>query len=66
LVSLVVVDDLNVFRPSGCPSKADPPLLVDADAVVAGAITLELLKPIAWRDSEISDDISSIEDQKLS
>jgi hypothetical protein len=66
LVSLVVVDDLNVFRPGGCPSKTDPPLLVDADAVVAGTITLELLEPIAGRYSEISDDISSIEDQKLS
>jgi hypothetical protein len=54
----VVVDDLNVFRTGGCPSKADPPLLVDADAVVAGAITRELLEPIAWRDSEISDDLS--------
>jgi hypothetical protein len=58
LVSLVVVDDLNAFRTGGCPSKTHPPLLVDADTVVTGAMTLELLKPIAWRDSEISDDLS--------
>jgi hypothetical protein len=66
LISLVIVDDFNVLRPGSRPSEDDSPLLVDADAVAASTIAFELLEPIAWWDSEISDDISSIENQELS
>jgi hypothetical protein len=61
----VVVNDFGVFGSGVGPSKADPPLLVNADAVVAGPITFEFLEPIARWHPEISDYISSIQNQKL-
>ena len=47
----VVVDDLDVEGIGGAPDEADAPLIVDADAVLACAIALERLKPIAGRDT---------------
>jgi hypothetical protein len=40
---LVVVDDLDVFRPGRGPAEADPPLLVDPDAVLPGAVAVQFL-----------------------
>jgi len=48
--TLVIVDDLYVPRAAVGPAKAQPPLVVDADAVLALAVAGKLLKPIAgWR-----------------
>jgi hypothetical protein len=66
VVLSVVVDDLNVLRTCCGPSEADPPLLVDPDAVVAGSITLQLLQSIARRDSQVVDGIRCIEDEEFS
>jgi len=35
----VVVCYFNLFRASGGPDKTNPPLVVDADAVLSGAIS---------------------------
>jgi len=35
----VVVDDLHVFRAAGTPAKAEPELVIDADAVLPGPIS---------------------------
>src|ERR671924_888211 len=51
--SSVVVHDLNFLGDSVGPGKADPPLVVDPDAVLTLTVTLESLQPVArWR-SEI-------------
>jgi hypothetical protein len=47
----VVVDNLNLVRVARVPAKADPPLPVDADAVLTRSITLQLFESIGWRDS---------------
>jgi hypothetical protein len=44
----VVVHDLDVFGPAGGPAEADAVQVVDADAVLAGAVAPELLEPAAW------------------
>jgi hypothetical protein len=62
----VVVHDLDVFRSCRGPSKADPPLIVDTDAVAVGAVTFELLQPIPGRDSEVSELVGGVEDEQLS
>lgn len=49
----MVVDDLNVVRVAVRPPKADPPLIVDPDAVLSSTIAAQLLEPIAWRRPQI-------------
>jgi hypothetical protein len=43
----VVVDDLDLLRARLGPDEADPPLVVDADAVLTGTISLERFQPVA-------------------
>src|SRR5690625_3266913 len=49
----VVVNDLHLLRSGVGPHEADPPLVVDPDAVLSGPITLERLETVAGRDSEV-------------
>lgn len=49
----MIVYDFNVVRVSVMPAKADPPLIVDANAVLALSVLGKLLQPIARRHSEV-------------
>lgn len=49
----MIVNDLNLVRVTVVPTKADAPLIVHANTVLAGPIALEFLEPIAGRDAEI-------------
>jgi hypothetical protein len=62
----VIVDDFDVVHISGPPAKANTPLRIDPNAVLASSITLELLQAIAWRLSQIGETRSSIEHAELS
>ena len=64
-LSLVVVDNLNVLRAGGRPYEADAVLVVDADAVLALAVTNQGFKTVAGRHSEITDLVGRVEHQKL-
>src|SRR6478609_9481390 len=46
---LVVVNKLDVAGTAGTPGEADPPLVVDADAVLAGADSTQFLQPATRR-----------------
>lgn len=52
---LVIVDDLNVRRAglASGPGEADAPLIVDADAVFAGAVALQCFEAVAWECGQI-------------
>jgi hypothetical protein len=50
---LVIINDLYVVGIASLPAKADAPLLVHANTVLACAIAPELLQSIAGRDAEI-------------
>ena len=43
----MVIDDLNVVRIAITPPKANPPLIVDPDAVLPLSVTGQRLQPIA-------------------
>ncbi len=45
-VTSVIVDDLDRMRVSIDPSKANTPLIIHANTVLAAAITSELLQPM--------------------
>jgi hypothetical protein len=61
----VVVADLNVVRISVRPAKANPPLLVDPNAVLTGPITKEPLQPIPWWNPEVIQAICTVQQQQL-
>jgi hypothetical protein len=61
----VVIDDLDIRRPRRRPRETDPPLVVDADAVLTHPITLQRLETIAWRNSYIVEDDGCIENHQL-
>jgi hypothetical protein len=47
------------------PSKADTPLLIDADTVLPGPIALQGFEPIAGRRQQVSQSVSLIQVDKL-
>jgi len=65
LVLLVVINNLNFISVSVPPLKADAPLVVDADAVLAFAISLQPLQPISWKRRKGSDIRCRIEHVQL-
>jgi hypothetical protein len=48
----VVVNDFNVTGIAADPAKANPPLIVYANAVLPCAITMQLLQTIAGRQTQ--------------
>jgi hypothetical protein len=49
----VVINNLDIFRVPVTPSETDTPLIVDPDAVLAGAVTCQSLKPITRREPQV-------------
>jgi hypothetical protein len=53
MVASVIVDDFHLMGVVIAPEEADPPTLVDADAVLAGPVALERLQMISGRAPKI-------------
>jgi hypothetical protein len=66
LLSSVVVGDLDVSRAGRCPGEANPPLIVDPEAVLTGAVSMQLLQTIPWWYPQVAECLSRINDQQLS
>ena len=49
---LMIIDDFDVIRLAVAPDKTQPPLIVNADAVLAEPITLQRLQVIARRHAQ--------------
>ena len=49
----MIVDDFDLKGVSVAPAEADPPLVVDPDAVLPFALARQAFQPIAWRGREI-------------
>lgn len=61
----MVVHDLNVKYLPLLPAKADPPLIIDADAVLALAVAFEGFEPVAGRNLEILQPSDLMQKQEL-
>ncbi len=61
----MIVDDLNLVRITILPSKADAPLVIDSDAVLAGAITFQLLQAISRRHPKILEGFGGIDQDEF-
>jgi len=62
----VIVDDLDLVSVTILPAEADTPLIVDPNAVLAGAPAFELLEPIAGRNAEILKPFCCVDEPQLS
>ena len=49
----MVIDNFNVVRIAITPDEAQPPLVIDADAVLALPIALQCFQPVAGQGGEI-------------
>ena len=49
----VVIDDLDVMRIAVVPAETDAPLVVDADAVLAIAVSFQCLQAVAGRYAQV-------------
>jgi hypothetical protein len=58
----VVINDFDPLWPGVRTEKAEPELVVDADAVLAMAVSAERLQAIAWWDLQIIETAGGIED----
>jgi hypothetical protein len=61
----MVVDDFNVVGVAMLPDKADPPLIVDAYAVLTRAVALQGFQPVTRRYAQILDAPSPVEVEKF-
>jgi len=61
----VVIHDLDLVRVPVAPLEAHSPTIVDANAVLAGTISHQLLEPIPGRDAEIGKRPRSMQDPEL-
>jgi hypothetical protein len=62
----VVIDDLNVVGVAPLPTKADAPLVIDPDTVLASSIALQQLQTVSRRDPQVLEGLGSMEHPKLS
>jgi hypothetical protein len=61
----MVIDNFNFVCVTFAPAKANPPLVVDSDAVLSVAIAFEFFETIAWRHAKIVQRFGGIKQGKL-
>src|SRR3954447_483473 len=61
----VVVDDLDLVSVPIAPLEADPPLVVDTDAVLARPLAAQALQPVPRGDLEILKSLGVVQHPKL-
>jgi hypothetical protein len=61
----MIIRDFHAVGIAVLPHEADPPLIVDADAILTFAITLQLLQSIPGWYPQVLQRFGSIEDEKL-
>ena len=64
-IILVVIDDFHVVSVSIAPEKADPPLIIDPNAVLALSPPPECFKPMTGVDGQRVQTRGSIQDLQL-
>jgi hypothetical protein len=63
---LVVIRDFHFVSVAFLPFKTNPPLIVDANAVLTGTFASKFLQSIARRDTEIVQAFSGVENCQFS
>jgi hypothetical protein len=61
----VVIDDFDVVSCVFDPTKANPPLIVYADAVLARTIAGQGLEPVAWWYAQVVQKVGSLKNHEF-
>jgi hypothetical protein len=61
----VIIDDLNLTSVAPAPYKAEPPPIVDPDAVLASAAAMQFLQAIAGRNSQVLQRLRVVQHREL-
>ena len=61
----MIIHDLDFIRIASAPYEAEPPLIVDSDAVLAGAVALERLQAISGRNAKILQPLGRLKVEQL-
>lgn len=61
----MVIDNFDAVGVVGLPAKADTPLIVDPDAVLAFSVSAKLLQSITWWNSQVIERFGSIDKQEF-
>ena len=61
----MVVDDFHIVGIASLPSKADAPLVIDANAVLTLAVALECLELVTGRGLQVREDSRAVQVQQL-
>lgn len=62
---LVIIGDFDRRRTSGCPDKADAPLIVNSDAVLPIACSVQLFEVVAGWNSKVTEGLGGVKNQEL-
>lgn len=62
----MIVNDLDVIRVSFSPFETDTPLPIDTAAILARAITGQLLQVVRWRDAQIRQRLGPVKNLEFS
>jgi hypothetical protein len=66
LASLMIIDDLDPFGRSLAPDEANPPLIVDANAVLAFPVAAQCLEPASRNSSHVRQHLGVLQHAQLS
>lgn len=61
----MIVHDFNIKNISILPAKTNPPLVIDADAVLSFTVTFQGFQPVAGRDLEVLQPLCLMQEQEL-
>jgi hypothetical protein len=61
----MIVDDLDTVCGATLPDEAEPPSIVNPDAVLSNPVAFERLQVIAWRRAQIVEPDRGIQDSQL-
>jgi len=50
----MIIHNLDVKRIFALPAEAEPPLVIDAEAVLAGAVSFQGFQPVAGRQHQVA------------
>src|SRR5713101_1863421 len=61
----MIVNDFDIVSVSVAPDETNPKLVIDADAMLPGSVTLQSLQAVAWRNAQVFQPCGAVESQKF-
>jgi hypothetical protein len=65
VLPLVIIQDLDFPCFTFAPPETDPPLIVNADALLTASVTLQGFAAVAWRNPKVIDLLCRVDGKKF-